>query len=101
MQDGREQLHSEINQIYSLKRRREFVICLGKELAGISSALSMQYSVKFSLKATEKGLLQPKTRHQGKKKTDANFVKEAKIENAAPAIRTFASYLHGLLSLMG
>ena len=38
-----------------------------------------------------------KTRHQRQKKPDAIFVKEAHIENAAPAIRrTFLSYLHAL-----
>ena len=57
--------------------------------------------VPFSLKATEKELLQTKTRHQGKKKADALFVQETKIENAAPAIRTFGSYLLGLQILMG
>ena len=36
-----------------------------------------------------------------KKKTDAIFVKEAKIENAAPAIRTFGSNLLGLQTLKG
>ena len=45
-------------------------------------------------------LLQPKTRHQGKK-TDAIFVKEAKIANAASEIRTFGRYLLGLQILMG
>ena len=39
--------------------------------------------------------------HQGKNKTDAIFVKEAKIENAAPAIRKFGSYLLGLQTLKG
>ena len=68
------------------------MICLGKELAGISSAMSMQKNVQFSLKATEKGLLQPKTSHQGKENQTLFFVKEANIENAAHAIRTFASY---------
>ena len=51
-------------------------------------------------KQQKKRLLQPKTRHQGKK-TDAIFVKEAKIENAAPEIRTFGRYLLGLQILMG
>ena len=53
-------------------------------------------SMQFSLKAREKVLLQPKTRHQRQRKSDANFVKEAHIKNAAPAIRTFSSYLHAL-----
>ena len=49
--------------------------------------------VQFSLKAIEKGLLQPKTQQQTQRKPDAIFVKEAKIENAdkhaVPAITTF------------
>ena len=36
-----QQLHNENNRIFS-KKRRKFLICLGKELAGMSSALSMQ-----------------------------------------------------------
>ena len=35
------------------------------------------------------------------KKTDAIFAKEAKIENAVPAIKTFGSYLPGLQALIG
>ena len=34
------------------------------------------------------------------KKTDAIFAKEAKIENAAPATRTFGSYLLELQTLI-
>ena len=38
----RQQLHGENKRIFSKKRRRKFLIRLGKEFAGISSALSMQ-----------------------------------------------------------
>ena len=37
-----QQLHGENNREFSRKRRRKFLIHLGKELAGMSSALSMQ-----------------------------------------------------------
>ena len=37
-----QQLHDENNWIFSKKRRRKFLIRLEKELAGMSSALSMQ-----------------------------------------------------------
>ena len=36
-----------------------------------------------------------------KQKKTAIFVKEAKIQNAVPAISIFASYLHGVQSLIG
>ena len=63
----------------------------------MSIALSIQKEQAiFSLKAREKGLLQPKTRHQMQRKPEAIFVKEAHIENAAPAIRIFSTYLHVL-----
>ena len=67
----------------------------------MSSALSMQKNCAIQPQSNKKKrLLQPKTRHQGKK-TDAIFVKEAKIENAAPEISTFGRYLLGLQILMG
>ena len=37
-----QQLHGENSRIFSKKRMRKFLIRLGKELAGMSSALSMQ-----------------------------------------------------------
>ena len=37
-----------------IAKKGEFLSCLGKELAGISRALSIKNNVKFSLKATEK-----------------------------------------------
>ena len=53
----------------------------------------MQKSRAIQHQATEKGLLQPKTRQQRQRKPDAIFAKKAKIENAhkhaAPAITTF------------
>ena len=58
--------------------------------------------VQLGLKATEKGLLQPKTRQQTQKKPDAIFVKEAKIENAdkpaALAITTFVKNIRKLFA---
>ena len=53
-------------------------------------------SMQFSFKTREKGLLQPKTMQQRLRKPDTIFVNEAHIKNAAPAIRTFSSYLHAL-----
>ena len=50
----------------------------------------------FSLKATEKRRLQPKTRHERQRKSNAIFVKEAHIENAALAIGTFSGNMHVL-----
>ena len=56
--------------------------------------------MQFSLKATEKGLLQPKIRQQRQRKPDAIFVKGAKIENtdkdAAPVITTFVKNIRKL-----
>ena len=37
-----QRLHGENNRIFSKKRKKKFLIRLGKELAGMSSALSMQ-----------------------------------------------------------
>ena len=37
-----QQLHGENNRIFRRKRRKKFLIYFGKELAGMSSALSMQ-----------------------------------------------------------
>ena len=58
--------------------------------------------MQFSLKATEKGLLQPKTRQQRQRKPDDIFVKEAKIENAdkhaAAAITTFVKNIRNLFA---
>ena len=36
-----------------------------------------------------------------RKKADGIIAKEAKVENATPAIRKSGSFLHGLQSLMG
>ena len=52
----------------------------------MSSALSIQKSSQFSLKAKGKELLQLKTTHQRQRKSDVIFVKEAHIKNAASAI---------------
>ena len=46
-------LHSESNQIFS-KKKRKFLICLGKELAGISSTLSMQKKLYNSVSKQQK-----------------------------------------------
>ena len=77
------------------------MICLGKELAGISSALSMQKKLRNSASKQQKKQKCNRKPATKAKKRDAIFVKEAKIENAVPVKRTFAGYLHGLQSLMG
>ena len=85
-----QQSHAKNNRIFS-KKRRKFLIRLGKELAGMSSALSMQKGVQFSLKAPEKGLLQPKTRQQTQKKAMCYLCgrsKDRKCRQACSACNT-------------
>ena len=64
-----QQLHGENNQIFSKKRRRKFLIHLGKELAGMSSALSMQ----------KRGAIQPQS---NRKRTAATENQATKVEKA-------------------
>ena len=72
------------------------MICLGKEFAGISSALSMQKICAIQPQSNRKRRTATENEQPRQTKPDAIFVKEAHIKNASPAIRTFASYLHGL-----
>ena len=84
-----------------LAKKVVFLICLGKELAGISSALSMQKNGAIQHQSNRKRTTATENQQPRQRKPDSIFVKEAKIENAAPVIRIFARYLHGLLSPMG
>ena len=78
------------------------MICLGRELVGLSSAWSMQKNCAIQPQSYRKRTTTTENQAPTQKKADAIFVKEAKIKTAAaPAIKTFESYLHGLQILMG
>ena len=68
-----QQLHDKNNRIFGKKRRRKFLICLGKELAGMSSALSMQ----------KRRAIQPQS----------NRKRAAAIENQTTKAKTVRCYL--------
>ena len=91
-----QQLHGENNRIVS-KKRRKFLIRLGRELAGISSAMSMQKRRAIQPQSSRKR--SAATENQA---TNAIFVKEAKIENpdkhAALAITTFVKNIRKLFA---
>ena len=77
------------------------MICFEKELAGTSSAVSMQKSCAIQPQSNRKRTTATENQAPRQRKPDATFAKKAKIENAVPAIKTFAAYLHGLQSLIG
>ena len=85
-----------------LTKKGENFLIFEKELSGISSGLSMQKNCAIQPQSNKKSTTATENQASRLKKPDAIFVKEAKIENAAaPAIKTFASYLHGLQTLKG
>ena len=67
----------------------------------LSSALSMQKNCATHPQSNKKRASATENQASKQRKPDVIFVKQAKIENAARAISTFASYLHGLKSLIG
>ena len=71
----------------------------------MSSALSIQKRRAIQPQSDRKRTAATENQATKAKKPDAIFVNEEKIENAdkhaAPAITTFASYLHAMQSLIG
>ena len=65
------------------------------------SALSVQKEHAIQLQSKRKRTTATENQVPKAKKTDSIFVKEAHIENAPPAIRTFSSCLQALQLLMG
>ena len=95
------QLHGENNRIFC-KKWRKFLIRFGIELAGMSSALSMQKRRAIQPQTNRKKTAATENQATKAQKPDAIFVKEAKIENvdkhAALAITTFAKNIRNLHS---
>ena len=97
-----QQFHGENNRSFSKKRRSKFLIRLGKELAGMPSALSMRKRRAIQPQSNRKRTAATENKATKEKKPDAIFVKEEKIENAdkhaAPAITTFVKNIRKLFA---
>ena len=96
-----QQSNGKNNRIFIKKRRRKFLIRLGKELAGMSSALSMHKRRAIQPQSNRKSTAATENQATKAKKARCYFC-ESKIENAdkhaAPVITIFVKNIRNLFA---